>query len=91
MTKIHYINAHCGSGKTEAAIRHVLKKVRSGERYVILQPTIPLIQQTEKPLRHQLEDSDIVAIYSEDGKESVTKRLHEFLTNLVCPLKSGPP
>jgi hypothetical protein len=46
VSKIYSVNALCGSGKTYAAIRYAVKCARFGEKFVIVQPSKKLIQQS---------------------------------------------
>jgi hypothetical protein len=48
MTKIYTVDALSGSGKTYAAIRYAVERARIYEKFVIVQPSKDLIQQSYK-------------------------------------------
>ena len=43
---VYYVNAPAGSGKTYAAIRHAHRLAETGQRVLVVQPSVLLIQQT---------------------------------------------
>lgn len=70
--KIKYISADCGSGKTHALIE-VAK--RSDERFIIVQSTLQLIEQTEKGL------GSICKVINTNTQSNVLKAVMDFLLN----------
>lgn len=79
--KIKYIDAICGAGKTEAAIKYIIDKIRTcDDKFVLMMPTIPLIDQTAARFRaYGCTDDELKVIHGEDGDEgAVAKKIHNF-------------
>lgn len=81
MPKFYHIDACCGGGKTSAMVQFVAEHALYGRLYISLQPTTDLVKATEASYRENgLTDEDMIAIHSDGSEESVTKRLHAFIT-----------
>lgn len=77
--RINYIDAICGAGKTEAAIRHVIRMVNTRhQKFVLMMPTIRLIEQTEKRFQALGYKGPLTAIHGDNGDAIVSKRIHAF-------------
>ena len=77
-----YIDAICGAGKTEAAIRHIIQRVeRYSNKFVFMMPTIPLIEQTALRFGQLGYTGSLTVIHGDNGITSVAKRIHDFLDN----------
>lgn len=84
---MNYIEAVCGAGKTETAIRHVIDKCQKfDDKFVIMMPTILLLEQTKRRLLDYGFTGEITAIHGENSDGSVSGRIHDFLDN---PESSG--
>lgn len=82
-----YIDAICGAGKTEAAIRHVIRRVSThGAKFVLMMPTIQLIEQTAKRFKELGYADDLTVIHGENDDAGVVKRIHAFFD---APESSG--
>ena len=65
MTTYHGVSAPLGSGKTTAAIEHAGFAAQAGEKIVIAQPSIRLIDQSVQQFRGRWPDVAVKAIHSE--------------------------
>jgi hypothetical protein len=63
VTTVFYVDALAGSGKTFAATRHAYRLARCGEKILIVQPSIRLIQQTLADLTSLTPQVRATAIY----------------------------
>lgn len=81
MSTVNYVDAICGGGKTEDAILRMIKGVMSGEKYILLQPSIPLIEQTAVRLKKNGYTGSLEIIHHKNGSEPVSKRIHAILDN----------
>ena len=81
MPKIYFIDAHCGSGKTEAALKHVKLREKFREKFLIIQPTTDLIDATAERLRNMSYDGSIETITYKTHNGHVTKAIHNFLND----------
>lgn len=73
-----YIDAICGAGKTEAAIRHIIHRVRWDDKFVLMMPTTVLIEQTAKRFKELGYDDNLKVIHGKNDDASVAKRIHAF-------------
>lgn len=81
MYTLNFIDSICGGGKTSAAIQHMIKSVGKGERYILLQPSIILINQTAARFKEDGFTGPLVVIHSDNGTDPVAKRIHAFLND----------
>ena len=79
MPKIHFIDAHCGSGKTEAALRYLKSREQFQEKFLIIQTTTDLIDATAERLRGKVYDGSIETITYKTHNGHVTEAIHNFL------------
>ncbi|WP_454884014.1 DEAD/DEAH box helicase family protein [Sphingomonas oryzagri] len=63
MNTIHYVSAPAGSGKTHNLIHWAIDEARRGEKIIIAQPTMELIDQTYAKLKRRASDISIQSIY----------------------------
>ena len=78
--EIQFIDAIAGSGKTEAAIKHMIQMEQYGEKYILIQPTKLLIEKTAERIVSSGYRGSLKTIVSQDGAETVTKQIHDFLS-----------
>lgn len=79
-TVIQFIDAIAGSGKTEAAIKHMIEREQYGGKFILIQPTKLLIEKTAERIVSSGYSGSLRTIVSQDGEETVTKRIHDFLS-----------
>ena len=79
-TEILFIDAIAGSGKTETAIKHMIQREQYGEKFILIQPTKLLIEKTAERIFSSGYRGSLKIIVSDDGDETVTKRIHDFLS-----------
>ena len=79
-TQTLFIDAIAGSGKTEAAIKHMIEREHYGEKFILIQPTKLLIEKTAERIVSSAYKGSLKTIVSEDGAETVTKQIHDFLS-----------
>jgi hypothetical protein len=77
----YYVNALAGSGKTHGAIQYALKMASSGEKVLIVQPTIKLIEESYQNAKNRnLLGMNISRIHSESVLNiSTQSELMEYL------------
>ena len=80
MRTFGYIDAHCGSGKTDAALAYAIKQVDNGDRVLFIQPTIALIKSSIARLE-QLGYREAVVTINSDPHKNVTRAVMNFLDN----------
>ncbi len=79
-TEILFIDAIAGSGKTETAIKHMIEREQYGEKFILIQPTKLLIEKTAERIISSGYRGSLKTIISQDGAETVTKQIHDFLS-----------
>ena len=79
-TEIQFIDAIAGSGKTEAAIKHMIEREQYGGKFILIQPAKLLIEKTAERIVSSGYSGSLKTIVSQDGEETVTKRIHDFLS-----------
>ena len=80
-TEILFIDANAGSGKTEAAIKHMIEREQYGGKFILIQPAKLLIEKTAERIVSSGYRGSLKTIVSQDGEETVTKRIHDFLSD----------
>ena len=104
MEKIIYsVSAPLGSGKTTAAIKHIGNQVTRGQKVVIAQPSIVLLDQTFEDFKKAFPKLKATRIHGEIVKEvakKITEHVKEsdsgevlFITHsalIQCPYWEGP-
>lgn len=81
---IEYISAICGGRKTTTAIRVTENFILNRKRFIIFQPTTALNKKTDdmfSQITRMLGKVRVVNTTTGDGSETVSKRLHDLLTN----------
>lgn len=79
MTTFKYLPAIAGAGKTESAIKHAIENAKKGEKVLFLQPTIALINQTQRRIQEQGYSTFLYTITSESQEGSATKSLNDTI------------
>ena len=81
-TRIHYVSAPAGSGKTFGLERLAAKLVASESRKILIaQPTWRLIDQTARQIAKINPDIDVRKIYSKGDRRPVATRIEAHMAN----------
>lgn len=82
-TQIHYVSAPAGSGKTHQLIQLGISEAAKGNKLMIAQPTMELIDQTRTKLKRA--NSGILAqsIYKNFEYDTVTRNIMNHMTHAV--------
>ncbi len=79
-TSIQTVSAPVGGGKTYAACRHAIKAAKLGRKLMMVQPSIVLIEQTERALRGLDSHVRITALHSSgDDQTGVVRQIMKHL------------
>lgn len=81
MMIINFISAPCGSGKTGNALQYIALQARHDKRYILIQPTIELIDETMSRLDAAGYKGAVRKITSKTYPGRVSAAIHEFLNN----------
>lgn len=82
MKTIHYVSAPAGSGKTHQLVQHSISEAQQGAKYLIAQPTIELIKQTQRKIKG-LGFQGVTSIYKESDWDSVTPKIITHLNHAI--------
>ena len=82
MKTIHYVSAPAGSGKTHQLVHHSVAEAQKGQKYLIAQPTIELIQQTLRKIKGT-GFAQVKAIYKQFDYDSVAPKISSHMQGSV--------
>jgi hypothetical protein len=81
ITSIYTVPGPAGAGKTFSACRYATNAARLGDKILIVQPSVVLIDQTMRDLQKLGSGVRITALHSGDGQDRVVRRLMQHLAD----------